>query len=571
MGRSEWDEGWRHWVDELAAATPQSDEDVRAFVAAYYAFHRHSAIWDGLHKYDGTVPDFSGSAIQRRIADLERWGERRGIYAGWVPTTGAIATQPQRDRALIEHARTLELFRWREWRPHERTPTFYHGALDVSIYLKRQYAPARERLDALTRHLNAIPEVMAAARANLRLPLARPATDHAIHTYSALAEYYDRELRADALALAAHDQERAAVHAAITRAIAAVRELVAFLRDQVPDSPGEFRIGAALLSAMVRVGEHVDLPLDHLRAVARADLARNRERAAEVAARMGLTLRAAIAALGQAHGAEDEVLAAVAATTEALRAFMAASGVINVSAVDGAVYHVVQTPPFMRAGSAFMDTPGPFEQPGQPAYFYVTLPDPAWPATVREAWLRKLNPWGLGNTAAHEAIPGHLLHYLHLARIPSAPARAFTSYASIEGWAHYAEHLLVESGYAREDPRAELAQLTMAILRDCRLLIALDLHTSDMNLQQAADFIAANTYMVPIRCRQEAMRGAQDPSYLYYTLGKLMLLKLRDDYARQEGERYSLLRFHQAILDCGAPPLPLARRMLLHDPAGDLL
>lgn len=554
----------------LFAATPSSNDDVRGFVAAYYAFHPHCAIWDGLHDYDGTVPDFSRSAIQRRIAELERWGEQLRAYTNLMPATGPLATPLQRDLAMVEHARALELLRWRDWRPHEQTPTFYHGALDVSIYLKRPYAAAGERLAALTRHLERIPDVLSAAQANLRPPLSGPATQHAIHTYSALADYYDRDLRMGALALAAHDQERAAVRSALTRAIAAVRAFVAFLRDQLSDPPGEFRIGGDRLSAMIQVGEQIDLPLDRIRSIALADLARNRARAAEVAARMGLTATSALASLGAAHLAEEQVLAAVAASTQALRAFMAAHDLLDLSALDDAVYHVAATPPFMRAGSAFMDTPGPFEPPGQPAYFYVTLPDPAWPANVRESWLRKLNPWGLTNTAAHEAIPGHLLHFLRLARLPSAPARAFTSYACMEGWAHYAEQLLIETGYAHEDPRAEFAQLTMALLRDCRLLIALDLHAGDASLQQAADFVAANTHMAPIRCRQEAMRGAQDPGYLYYTLGKLMLLKLRADYARQEGARYSLRRFHQAFLDCGAPPLPLARRMLLDDPAGDL-
>lgn len=553
------------------SAIPDGNDDVRAFVAAYYAFHPHSAIWDGLHDHDGTVPDFSRSAIRRRVADLERWGKHLRIYADLVPATGPLVTQLQRDLALVEHARALELFRWREWRPFERTPTFYHGALDVSIYLKRQYAPARDRLDALTRHLGAIPDVLAAARANLRLPLARPATDHAIYTYAALADFYDRDLRTHALPLAARDQERIALQSAIARAIAAVRGFVAFLREQLADPPGDFRIGASMLSALIHYGEHVDFPLDRLRSVALTDLERNRARAEEVAAAMGFTPAAALASLGQSHIAEGQVLAAVSDAAESIRSFMAASGAIDLSASDGAVYHIVETPPFMRAGAAFMDTPGPFEQPGQPAYLYVTLPDPAWPINIRESWLRKLNPWGLGNTAAHEAIPGHLLHYLHLAHLPSAAARAFTSYASIEGWAHYVEQLVIETGYALDDPRAEFAQLTMALLRDCRLLVSLDLHTGDMTLQEAADFFAANTHIVPIRCRQEAMRGAQDPGYLYYTLGKLMLLKLRADYQRQEGERYSLRRFHQAFLDCGAPPLPLARRMLLQTPTDDLL
>jgi uncharacterized protein (DUF885 family) len=239
-----------------------------------------------------------------------------------------------------------------------------------------------------------------------------------------------------------------------------------------------------VLAGMVCALEQVDLSVDRLRVHGWADLARNRDRAAELAGRLGLPMDQAFHELGRSHWPEREVLARTARLVEEVRGFVAASGVVTLP--DAAACHVLATPGFMPAGGAFMDAPGPFERPGLPAYFYVTLPDPNWPPPVRSDWLAKLNPWGMRNTTAHEAYPGHLLHFLRLAQLPG-------------------------------------------------------------------------------------LRGAQDPGCLFYTLGKQMLLKLRADYQREAGSDYSPLRFHEELLACGAPPLPLARRMLLRAPAGDPL
>ncbi len=555
--------------------------DVNAFVADYYAFHPHSAVWDGLHEHDGAVPDYSKSVIQRRITELERWGARFGADGALTatPKDGGVAarsamshlgTQTERDVALVEHARDFELFRWRDWRPHERNPGFYHGALDVSIYVKRSYAPAAERLAALIRHLHGVRDILAMARENLRLPLSRPATEHAIHTYAGLADFYDHQIRTAGAALIERGRDTTAFTAALGVAIGAVRRFIAFLREQMANPDGDFRLGADLFAQMIKHGEMVDLPLERVRAATLEDLAINEAGMAEIAGRMGIAVPEAIAMLDQARVPEDRVLAVAATAVEELRAFLADNTIVDLDIARGTTYYTVETPAFMRAGAAFMDVPGPFERPGQPAYFYVTLPDPAWPASARDAWLAKLNPWGLRNTAAHETYPGHLLHFLHVARVPSVAARAFTSYACVEGWAHYAEQMVVEAGFARGDLRYELATRTMAVLRDCRCLVALELHAGNATVQEATDLIATHTHLAPIRCRQEAQRGAQDPGYLYYVLGKLMVLKLRADYARQEGQRYTPKRFHEALLACGAPPVPLARRMVLDNPAGDL-
>lgn len=538
---------------------------VEQYIARHYAFHPHVAIWDGRHEHDGQVPDYRPAAIAARLRELEAWP------APSQPVPTRLATQMARDLALVDYARRYEIFRWRDWRLHERNPGFYHGALDVSIYLKRAYADAPERLRALTRHLDGVPEVLLAARQNLRARLPREALSQAIQSYTGLAEYYDHHIRQAGSALTRDRLELAAFERAAERATAAVTRFVAYLRERLAESAADYRLGERLFTGLLAAAELVDVDLAQLRRAAEDDLTRNHARLAELAGSSRVTVEEALRELGSAGLPASAVLGCAAGAVDEVRAFLREAGIVDLAPSEAVRLRVVETPIYMRAGSAFMDVPGPFERPGLPAYFYVTLPASDWPPDVSQAWLAKLNPWGLRNTAAHEALPGHMLHFAHLAQVPSAAARAITSYGALEGWAHYAEELVIEAGYGAHDPRVEMAQLTMALLRDCRCLVAVDLHTGRLSLAQAAQRIADETGLALVRCRQEARRGAQDPAYGVYTIGKLMLRTLRANYARQEGATFTLRRFHDALLACGAPPIPLARRMLLDDPAGPLL
>jgi uncharacterized protein (DUF885 family) len=548
-------------LDNLALA-PVSRR-VEEYVARHYAFHPHMAIWDGRHEHDGRVPDYSPGAIATRVRELDEWTQEVAPCR--------LDTQAARDLALVDYARRYEIFRWREWRPHERNPAFYYGALDVSIYLKREYADADERLRGLTSHLEGVHEVLLSARQNLRTRLPREALAQAIQSYTGLAEYYDRHIRQAGRLLARDRAALAAFERAAQRATSSVTRFVAYLRERLAEPAGDYRLGEPLFTGLLARAELLDVDLSQLRRAAEDDLARSHARLEELAGRSRVTVDQALRELGRAGLPLGAVLSYAEGAVDEMRAFLSRAGVVDLEPTESMHLQVVETPTFMRSGAAFMDVPGPFERPGLPAYFYVTLPGADWPADVSQAWLAKLNPWGLQNTTSHEVLPGHMLHFAHLARVPSSAARAITSYGSVEGWAHYAEEMLIETGYGRHDPRVEMAQLTMALLRDCRCLVALDLHTGRLTLTEAAQRFAAVTGLAPIRCRQEARRGAQDPAYCVYTLGKLMLRKLRDDYARQEGQRYSVRRFHDALLACGAPPLPLARRMLLADATGAVL
>lgn len=577
--------GWAHRKREGVAGGMEQDESdpelVGGYVTDYYTFNPHRAIWDGRHEYDGQAGDFSPEAVQARIAALEHWGirletARRAQLAGSPPSDPPaphgvpLATQAARDLALTEYFRREELFALRDWRPQTFMPAYYLGMVDLSIYLKRPYAPAAERLAALIRHLRAIPDFLANARTSLRGPFVRLALEQGVRSYEAVALYYAGELAEQARALAPASALLSDLDAALPKAAHAVRDFAGYLRERLDDDTHrDIALGGDLFHAIVRHLELLDVPLDHLRAWGEQELATLRARVAEVAGQMKMAPIYAFASLSRGRLPEARVLADTAAAIDELRTFLAQAGIVDV--LDHQPYVIGVSPPYLRGGSAFVEPPGPYEQPGLPTFIYITLPDATWPSAARNAWLNKLNPWSLRNTAAHETYPGHLLHFQHLARNPSQAARTFTSFACTEGWAHYSEGLLIEQGYAKDNPRAELAYLRMGLLRAARLLIALNLHERAMTLHEASTFVQRATHFPLVRCLPEAIRATQDPRVVSYTLGKLLLLGLRDDFRRQEGQAYSPRRFHDAFLACGAPPFPLARRMLLRDAGPDPL
>jgi uncharacterized protein (DUF885 family) len=232
---------------------------------------------------------------------------------------------------------------------------------------------------------------------------------------------------------------------------------------------------------------------------------------------------------------------------------------------------VEETPEFLRWGFAFMDSPGPFEQNATEAYYYVTPVDPGWSDEQKEEWLRRFNYPTLRDVSVHEAYPGHYVHFLHAARVQSPVRKTFGSYSFVEGWAHYCEQMMVEEGYRSESPLLRFAQLSEALLRNCRYVVAIMMHTRRMTLEEGTRFFMENAFMEELPAQKEAIRGTFDPGYLNYTLGKLLLLKLREDLKAREGSKFSLKSFHDRVLALGYPPVPLVRAHLLGDGQGVIL
>ena len=297
---------------------------------------------------------------------------------------------------------------------------------------------------------------------------------------------------------------------------------------------------------------------------------RNLERFSEVASNIDGSKSPAevIAAVAADHPAPDTLIAETRDMLEDIRQYLIEQDIVSVPSEIRC--ETVPTPSFMRWAFAALDFPGPYEEKATETYYYVTPVEEHWSDAEKEEWLTSFNYATLRAVSVHEAYPGHYVHYLHTRSAESVISRVFGAYSFWEGWAHYAEQMMVEVGYLAK-PVNHLGQLMEALLRDCRFICAIKMHAQGMTVDEATRFFMENAFLEELPARKEAMRGTFNPMYLNYTLGKLMILKLREDYQRARGNAYSLKAFHDEFLSYGAPPIPLVREMMLVGDSGDIL
>ena len=544
--------------------------DVQRFLEeytdAYLAFYPTAAAGMGLHQYDGQIGEYSPAAIAVRVRTLEEF--RRRLVA---LDRAHLSPQEQLDLALVERSLESEMFNWTELRDHERNPLAFNYLLDVTQYIKRSYAPLPERTAALVAHLEGVPGLLADVRAHLgQRPLPKPIVETALEVYRGYVSFYEESLPPALDALddpPLYEQFLRARDAAA----GAVREFLAWLEsDAAPRATAEFAIGETLYRRMLATSELIDEPLDRLLKLGEEELRRNQDALERAVREIDGSTSAAevIRQLGREHPAEEALLLETREVLEGLRAFLVERDLVTIPTEVRPI--VEETPPFARWAFAMMDTAGPFEEVATESYYYVTPPEPAWSPDQKEEWLSQFGYHGLKVTSVHEAYPGHYVHFLHVRRAPSRPARVFTSYSFVEGWAHYAEELMVEQGL---DPRPQfrVAQLVEALVRNVRYLAAIRMHAEGLPLEAATQMFRDHAYMEELPARKEAVRGTFDPGYLNYLLGKLMIRKLRADYQTAQGGAFSLRGFHDALLGLGAPPVPLARRALLASRGGAVL
>jgi len=530
-----------------------SDEYLTAFFETYPT----TAASLGLHEYDGRLPDPRKPNQARRVGALRTFQSRCAA----IPES-ALEAEDAHDRTLLALAIGEELFELERLRELERNPMAYSGSLDVSGYVKRDYAPLPRRVEALTEHLRRVPDYLAGARETLTGKVPLPYLTTSLEVYGGIIEFQEEDLppavRPVGTGSAWDGFERANAGA-----IEAVRRFLRYLDEEIrPKAVPDFAIGEDHFQTMLRLGEMVDLPCDRLLEIGREDMAQNQARLRAVVARQapGKAIRDVLAQQSLDHPSAERLIPQAAEVLEELREFVLARGLVSIPS-DVRV-RVEQTPPFARWAFAMMDTAGPFETAAE-SFYYVTPPEPDWTPEQREEWLRKFDYATLRDVGIHEVYPGHYVHFLQMKQVPRPLRRVLTSYSFVEGWAHYCEEMMLDAGYREDDPRLRIAQLCEALLRNVRFIASIQMHTRGMTVDAAARMFVEDAYLDPLPAEKEAVRGTFDPGYLNYTLGKLMVQKLRDDLRRTEGAGFSLRGFHDGVLALGAPPVPLARRRLL--------
>ncbi len=438
--------------------------------------------------------------------------------------------------------------------------------------MERAFAPPDDRLRALIARERRMPAVFDDARRNLRNP-PRIFTEIALEQLPGNIAFFQKDLPA-AFVQARDPQVKAEFARANAAVIAALESYRQWLQsDLLPRSHGDFRIGAETFHRKLEYDEMVDMPLPELLKIGYADLRKNQAEFARIARQIdpGKPPGQILQELARDHPAPGQLLQSFRDTFNGLILFIEQRHIVEIPSQVRPILE--ETPPFMRATTvASMDTPGPFETVAKEAYFNVTLPGPKDSPQAVEERMEEFNRGTIISTSVHEAYPGHYIQFLWTPYAPSTVRKLLGASSNAEGWAHYCEQMMLDEGFgqpgtgardARDAKMIRLGQLQDALLRDARFVVGIRLHTGRFTFDQAVDFFVREGYQTRESAMTETKRGASDPTYLYYTLGKLEILKLRADLMRKEGPSFSLEKFHDDFLKQGYPPIPIVRRALL--------
>ena len=528
----------------------QLEEFIRDFTTGYYRFNPEIAVINGLHQYDGRLPDFSSDGIHGYVSWLEQMRARaRAIDAKMLDNRHLLYKEQ------LEAGIDAELFLIKDMKVMDNNAWFGYSGIDPDIYLSRHYAPAATRMQAYIRHIQAVPAAVEDIKHNLK-PM--PVTfAHVWKGYAAGLAEYITTAPARTFAQVNYPERQKIMQAADDRAAAALTDLADWI-DKLPDDEN-YALGEERYARMLWALERIDTPIPALKKLAQQDLQYNLE-ALNTACKAylpGASVEQCINRVATDKPAEGPVQAGTR-DLKLLRQMIVDKHIATIPANDPVI--VAEAPPQQRDNAAYISIPGPYEK-NIPAIFYIAPPDPGWSAEEQRQYI--MDNAMLMNTAIHEVWPGHFLEGLYTNRSGNPVSELFASYAFSEGWAHYAEEMMTELSLGN-DPEARIAQLKDALLRDVRFISSLGLHTGSMTVQESEQLFLDKAFLDPGNARQQAARGTFDPGYLFYTVGKLMIRKLRDDWLALHPDK-SLQEFHDTLLSFGAPPIPLLRKQLLGD------
>jgi hypothetical protein len=537
------------------------DTFVSGFVETYLEANPLFAVYQGRHEFDGRFPDWSDRGLQKWVRRLHQLRDSAAAFR--IDSTDA-ARELERDYLMAVADGDLFWLERADW-PH-RSATWYGDQIDPNVYLARNYAPLADRMRAYTRWARSLPRALRQMRANLQTPMPRAYADIGHGQIGGLVSYLQQDvpLAFDSVTDAVAQRDFASANAA---AILALKEAEAWLATEQKRGTNAYAIGPELFRDMLRSTEMLDISLDSLEAKGRVDLEGNL-RALRLACRdfaPGATLPRCVQRMNANKPAAGAVTAA-RAQLDTLETFVKSADIVSVPGRERAL--VREAPPYQRFNSAYIDIPGPYEK-NSPSIYYIAPPDTTWSPAEQAAYIPGVAD--LMFTSVHEVWPGHFLNFLHSNRATSKFGQIFVGYAFAEGWAHYTEEMILEAGFGAGDPELEVGQLSNALLRNIRFLSAIGLHTRGMTVAESERMFREQAFQDPGNARQQAARGTYDPAYLNYTMGKLMIQKLREDWTRNRGGRAAWKEFHDAFLSYGGPPIPMVRKAMLGKDSGSAL
>lgn len=551
----------------------------RYFNDVYFHFSPTAGTAAGLHQYDTQLEDYSAAGIQKEIAALHEYEKKVEAI-----DPSALDASVAGDREILLNNIRSQLLTLEIIRPWEKNPDIYSSGVTGSIFviMERPYAPADTRLRAVVAREELIPQVLQEARKNLKNP-PHVYTEIALEQIDGLIGFFEHDVPS-AFASVTDPDTKAAFAKSNAEVIEALKSYGAWMKsDLLPRSNGDYRLGTDTFRKKLAYDEMVDIPLDRLLQIAYADLHKNQAEFARVAKEVDPTKtpQQVLAELATIHPAPDKLLPAFQNTFNSLISFINTHHIITIpSRVEPTLE---ETPPFMRATTfASMDPPGSFETHSKKAYFNVTLPEKGWTQQHIAEHMASFNVGTIISTSVHEAYPGHYVQFLWMPEFPSKIRKVLGANTNIEGWAHYCEQMMLDQGYDAPGPNAtpaqiresrlvRLGQLQDALLRDARFVNSVKLHTGEgepggkWTMDQAVDFFVKQGYQSRSVGLVETKRGTSDPTYLYYTLGKLEIMKLREDLKKKEGSNFNLEQFHNDFMRQGFAPIKIIRKAMLHD------
>lgn len=553
----------------LAACSPGSDtplanqgailptqqpwsEFVDGSIQRWFALDPAFAVYEGAHKFDGQLPDWSAEGLKARSDFLKDMIQKARAYDGLTPDQAF-------ERDYLIKVAEGQLFWLEDADTPLHNPAFYiGGGLDPNVYVARDYADAETRMRAMVRFMKGVPAAAAQIRANLKMPMPASFIDFGVAGFGGLADYYVSDARAAFADVKDPDLQKQLADSSAAAA-KSMKDLAGWLESNRATATQDFALGKERFLRMLKTTEAVDIDLATLKQVGLDDLHRNQAALKEACAKFapGADIPACMARMGADKPKGDPVSAA-REQIKMLRKFVTDHDIVTIPA--GQEIEVKEAPPYNRQNFAYMDPPAPLEKDAKSAY-YIAPPDPKWSKAVQQGYLP--GKADLLFTTVHEVMPGHFLQFLHTNKESDLFGKLFVGYAYAEGWAHYSEEMMWDAELNDGDPETHVGELSNALLRDCRFLSAIGLHAEGMSQAQSQAMFQQQCYQDEGNAKQQAARGTYDPAYLNYTMGKLLIKRLREDWTASRGGRKAWKAFHDQFLSYGGPPIPLVRQQMM--------